>query len=180
MLAFDTVALAQSFFGVLALAALAGAIVLGVASLARNRSELAESIVAPFAQAALPLAWIVAAVSMFGSLYFSERAHYVPCTLCWYQRIAMYPLAIILGIATLRRDHGIRVYAVPLAAVGAVISLYHYLYEWFPELDTGACSVSLPCTFVWFRAFGFVSLPFMALSGFSFIIVSLLLRPQES
>ena len=85
----------------------------------------------------------------------------------------------MLGIAMFRRDRSIRLYAVPLAMVGAAISIYHYLFEWFPNLDTGACSLELPCSFVWFRAFGFISLPFMALSGFCFIIVTLLLRPQE-
>lgn len=169
----------ENLFAVLALAAMAGAVVLLVASLLRSRSALAASIVEPFAEAALPLAWLVAAVSMAGSLYFSEVAEFTPCTLCWYQRIAMYPLAIILGIATFRRDRAVKVYAVPLAAIGAAISLYHYLFEWFPDLDAGACSVTIPCDFVWFRAFGFVSIPFMALSGFCFIIVSLLLRPQE-
>ena len=169
----------QNLFAVLALAAMTGAVVLLVASLLRSRSALAASIVQPFAQAALPLAWLVAATSMAGSLYFSEVANYTPCTLCWYQRIAMYPLALILGIATFRRDRAIKLYAVPLAAIGAGIALYHYLFEWFPNLDAGACSATIPCEFVWFRAFEFVSIPFMALSGFCFIIVSLLLRPQE-
>jgi disulfide bond formation protein DsbB len=169
----------QNLFGVLALAAMAGAIVLLVAALLRKRSTLAASIVEPFAQAALPLAWLVALVATAGSLYFSEVAGYLPCNLCWYQRIAMYPLSLLLGIAVLRKDRAIKFYAVPLAAAGACISLYHFLYEHFPELDTGACSTTLPCTFVWFKVFGFVTLPFMALSGFCFIIVSLLLRPQE-
>lgn len=169
----------ENLFAVLALAAMAGAVVLLVASLLRSRSALAAAVVQSFAEVALPLAWLVAAVATAGSLYFSEVAEFTPCTLCWYQRIAMYPLAIILGIATFRRDRAVKVYAVPLAAIGAAISLYHYLFEWFPDLDAGACSVTIPCDFVWFRAFGFVSIPFMALSGFCFIIVSLLLRPQE-
>ena len=174
-----SVAAFQNLFAVLALAALAGAVVLAVASLLRRRSALAASIVEPFAHAALPLAWIVALVSTLGSLYFSEVADFLPCTLCWYQRICMYPLALILGIAAFRRDRNVRFYAVPLAVIGFAIALYHYLLEWIPDLDAGACSVTIPCDFVWFRAFGFVSIPFMALSGFAFIIVSLLLRPQE-
>jgi disulfide bond formation protein DsbB len=119
-------------------------------------------------------AWAVATLAMVGSLYFSEVAHFPPCTLCWYQRIAMYPLVLILGIAVARRDIGIRLYAIPLAAVGAVISSYHYLLEWFPEIDTGACVVGIPCTTVWFREFGFVSLPFLALIAFLLVIVLLL------
>jgi len=95
---------------------------------------------------ALAGAWMVALLAMTGSLYFSEVAHYTPCLLCWYQRIAMYPLVLVLGIAAWRRDLGIRLYAIPLAAVGSVISAYHYLLEWFPALDTGACVVGVPCT----------------------------------
>jgi disulfide bond formation protein DsbB len=117
---------------------------------------------------------------MAGSLYFSEVAHFVPCTLCWYQRIAMYPLAVILTIAAIRHDRSIRAYVVPLAGIGAVISLYHYVIEWFPEAETGVCSTTIPCSVQWFDpVFGFVSLPFMALCGFVLIIALVRLRPQE-
>jgi disulfide bond formation protein DsbB len=123
-------------------------------------------------------AWSVATLAMAGSLYYSEIAHFPPCTLCWYQRIAMYPLVLILGIAAIRRDTAIRLYAIPLALVGAAISSYHYLLEWFPELDTGACVVGVPCTTVWFREFGFVSLPFLALVAF-LLVITLLLIPMR-
>lgn len=172
--------LLQTLFAALALAALLGAVVLAVAGLLRNRSTVAASIVEPFAQAALPLAWLVALVSTLGSLYFSEVADYLPCTLCWYQRIAMYPLAVILGIATFRKDRGVKVYAVPVAAIGAGISLYHWLLERFPDIEVGACSAIVPCSAPWFTVYGSVTLAFMALSGFLFIIVSLLLTPQEA
>ena len=126
----------------------------------------------------LTLAWSAATLAMAGSLYFSEIANFPPCTLCWYQRIAMYPLVLILGIAAIRRDIGIRVYAIPLAAIGAAISLYHYVLEWFPEIDTGACVVGTPCTVVWFREFGFISIPFLALVAF-LLIITFLLIPQR-
>ncbi len=82
---------------------------------------------------------------------------------------------LILGIAAWRRDLGVRVYAIPLAAVGAAISAYHYLLEWFPALDTGACTIGIPCTQVWFRQFGFVSLPLLALIAFLLVIAFLLM-----
>ena len=126
------------------------------------------------------LAWLVAAVAMAGSLYFSETANFAPCKLCWYQRIAMYPLALLLLIAAVRRDQGIRRYAVPLAVVGAVISAYHYLIEWRPSLGAGTCEISAPCTVPWFREFGFVSLSFMALCGFAAIIALLTLGPPAA
>jgi disulfide bond formation protein DsbB len=169
---------AQMFFALLALTAAAGSIGLLAARLLAPRSDTAQAVLDTFAGAALPLATLVAATCTAGSLYFSEVADFVPCTLCWYQRIAMYPLVVILGIAALRHDRDVWHYVVPLAGIGAVISTYHYIVEWFPEADAGACSTTIPCTFVWFREFGFVSLPFMALCGFV-LIVSLVTLPQE-
>ena len=110
-----------------------------------------------------------------GSLYFSEVAHFDPCRLCWYQRIAMYPLAVILGIAAVRRDTGIRVYGMALAAIGAVIASYHVALEWIPALDTGACGLGPSCSVVWFRTFGFISLPTLALIAFLSILALLAL-----
>jgi disulfide bond formation protein DsbB len=126
------------------------------------------------------MAWVVAMLATVGSLYFSEIAHYDPCRLCWYQRIAMYPLVVILGIAAFRRDDGIRIYGRALAAIGAVIATYHLALEWIPSLDTGACGLGTPCTLVWFRALGFVSLPFLALSAFLLIFTLLSVRAPEA
>lgn len=125
------------------------------------------------AGSALTSAWAVALIATIGSLYFSEIVRFEPCRLCWYQRIAMYPLAVILLVAAARRDPGVRWYAAPLAGIGAVISTYHYVLEWFPQLESGACGVGPPCTLVWFREFGFVSLPYLALSAFLLILALL-------
>jgi disulfide bond formation protein DsbB len=165
---------AEVFFSLLTVLADVAIVVLLVARLLGVR-ELLE----PVADLALPLAFVVAATCMGGSLYFSEVANFVPCTLCWYQRIAMYPLAIILLVATIRRDRGIRIYVVVLALIGAVISLYHYIVEWVPEAETGVCKTTVPCTLVWFRRFGFVTLPFMALTGFLLVVSLVTLRPAE-
>jgi disulfide bond formation protein DsbB len=170
---------AEVFFSLLAIVAAAGAIILGAANLLASRSELAATIVATFSGPALPIAAVVAATCMGGSLYFSESAHFIPCTLCWYQRIAMYPLVVILAIAAFRRDRDIWHYVVPLAGLGAIISTYHYIVEWYPEADSGVCSSSIPCSTVWFRQFGFVTLPLMALCGFALIVSLVTLPPQE-
>ena len=171
---------AQVLFAVLALLANVGVVAVLVALLVRRRSRRARRFLVSVRPLALFLAWLVAGVAMIGSLYFSEVAHYEPCKLCWYQRIAMYPLAIILAIAVAKRDYGVRRYVVPIALIGAVISSYHYLIEWYPNLEgNGTCSLAVPCTFVWFRRFGFVSLPYMALSGFLFIALFASLRPKE-
>ena len=118
-------------------------------------------------------------LATMGSLYFSEVAHFDPCKLCWYQRIAMYPLVVLLGIAAVRRDAGIGIYAKALAGIGALISTYHLALEWIPSLDTGACGTGPSCTVIWFREFGFISLPLLALTAFLLIITLLSVHGPE-
>jgi disulfide bond formation protein DsbB len=166
----------ERFFALLTLLAGALAILIFVARVLHIGDDLLE-LVKP---AALWLAWLIAAVAMAGSLYFSEDANFVPCKLCWFQRVAMYPLALLLLIAAIRRDVGIRMYAVPLAVVGAAISTYHYVIEWRPSLSSGTCDLTAPCTVPWFRQFGFISLPLMALCGFAAIIALLTLSRSRA
>lgn len=118
-------------------------------------------------------AFTVALVATLGSLYLSEVAHFEPCRLCWYQRIAMYPLALILGIAATRRDQGIRVYAASMASIGAAISVYHYLIQRMPSLDSGSCSSGVPCTAAYVERFGFMTIPYMAASAFLLVLAML-------
>lgn len=146
-------------------------VVLGLG--ARLSAALAEGRDAAWdraAEVALPLAAIVAWTSMLGSLYYSEVAGFIPCELCWYQRIAMYPLAIVLSVAALAKDRGVRRYSLPLAAIGAVIAIYHYQLERFPEQTAlTSCAVEAPCTVVWVWEFSYISIPMMALSGFALV-----------
>jgi Disulfide bond formation protein DsbB len=167
----------QLFAALLTLLAMAATATLLVARLMRSHAG-AQALVSSVAAVRNPLAASVAATAMLGSLYFSEVANYVPCNLCWYQRIAMYPLAVLLVVATLRRED-IRHYVVPLAAIGMLVSSYHWLYERVPSLDAGICSVAVPCNLVWFEEFGFITLAFMALVGFA-TIVTLITLPQET
>lgn len=116
--------------------------------------------------AALPLAFAVAATCMLGSLYMSEVRHFPPCDLCWYQRIAMYPLAVILLVAVIRKDRAVWRYVLPVALIGAAISTYHYLHERFPESVSTACSMEASCATLWIWHFHFLSIPAMAWVGF--------------
>jgi disulfide bond formation protein DsbB len=162
----------EIFTSMLALIALAGAVLLLVARVLSSRFPLAREAGSAVAGASPWLSFLVAAGAMAGSLYFSEVANFVPCQLCWYQRIAMYPLSVVLLVAAIRRDSAARFYVVPIAAVGAIVSSYHYLLEWKPSLEGGSCSAVGPaCADIWFREFGFVTLAFMALAGFISIIV---------
>ncbi len=168
---------AQVFFATLALVANLATIGLLVARFTDRRSALARSLLELVGPYALWLAWLVALTCTLGSLYFSEVANYTPCTYCWYQRIAMYPLAVILGIAAFRHDGNIRRYVLPVSAIGGVIALYHFLLERYPDVleIQEACSALTPCAVPWFTEYGFITLAYMALSGFALIIVLLTL-----
>lgn len=165
------------FFALLALAANAATIavvVLGVAGrTGPGGEELRNRVFASFRGLELWLAFAVATTATIGSLYLSEIADLIPCTFCWYQRIAMYPLVPILGIAAWRKDHGVRIYATALAGIGAVIAAYHRLIQEFPDLGGTSCSTGVPCTAAYFTLFGFVTIPYMALSGFLLILALL-------
>jgi disulfide bond formation protein DsbB len=120
----------------------------------------------------------ITTVSTLGSLYFSEVADFVPCTLCWYQRIAMYPLAILTATAAVRKED-LSAYVRVIASIGVVISGYHWLLERFPNIDAGVCSTAVPCELVWFEKFGFITLPFMAFTAFSAVLAVTTLPRQE-
>ncbi|MEX2586365.1 MAG: disulfide oxidoreductase [Actinomycetota bacterium] len=167
----------SSFFALLALAACAVAAVLLVSravSLAPAGRWWWERVGRSVGPQALPLAWLVAAVSTAGSLYYSEAAGLVPCELCWYQRIAMYPLVVVLGIAALRRDFSIRFYVLPLSLIGLSISSYHYWLQLNPGQGADFCTAGVPCSAMLVSEFGFISIPFMAGCGFAAITALLL------
>jgi disulfide bond formation protein DsbB len=126
---------------------------------------------------ALPLASAIALVATAGSLYLSEVAGYLPCTLCWYQRIAMYPLVVVVGVAAWRRDRGVWLTALPLAGIGAAIAVWHVAIERNPGWG-GVCDPTAPCSLRWVEEFGFLTIPTMALIGFVAIgLLTLAARP---
>lgn len=120
------------------------------------------------------LAALVAIVATLGSLYLSEIVHLIPCRFCWFQRIAMYPLAVILPIAAYRKDGMARLYAAILATIGLGIAAYHRLIQAFPDLDSGSCSTTGPaCSAALIMKFEFVTIPYMAFSAFALILTLL-------
>lgn len=165
------------FFALLAIAATAatiGIVGIGLAGTTRVGAPLRHTVFSAFQGLELWLAFAVAATATLASLYLSEVAHLIPCALCWYQRIAMYPLAVILLIAAIRADHRIRIYAATLATIGAGISLYHRFIQAFPDLEGGtSCDPNAPCTAAYVEIFEFITIPTMALSGFLFILALL-------
>jgi disulfide bond formation protein DsbB len=115
-------------------------------------------------------AWIVALVTTAGSLWYSEHFHFLPCELCWYQRIVMYPLVVVLGVGWFRRDKAVWMTALPFVVVGVPLSLYHWLVERVPSFAEGtACSIDAPCSAPYFEKLGFVTLAWMCMSSFLLI-----------
>ena len=164
------------FFGLLTIAAWAGTVGIWTLAIAHRRAP-DSSLAVMFedvGQVALWLGALVAVVTTCGSLYFSEVAHFVPCKLCWYQRIAMYPLSATLLVAAVRRDARVWWYVVPQAVVGAGFSIYHTQLQAFPSQHSSFCTVTEPCTVRYVWEFGFVSLPLMALSAFALVITLVL------
>jgi disulfide bond formation protein DsbB len=167
----------QVFFSILTIVAIVGSLALVWLRISLRWSERARPILADVHRNSLWLGFLVALVATLGSLYFSEIAEFAPCKLCWYQRIAMYPLAVLLLVAAIRKEYLIRWYVLPISLIGLGISAYHYLIEWRPDLDSGTCDLFGPsCTDVWFKEFGFITLAFMAAVGF-LSILALLFAP---
>ena len=120
------------------------------------------------------LAWGVAAIATAGSLFYSEHAHFIPCRLCWFQRIGMYPLAAILLVAAIRRDRrGAALYGLPPAIFGAIVSIYHIYIENHPEAESASCKIGVPCSLKWIDKLGYITIPTLALTAFALIIVLL-------
>lgn len=133
------------------------------------------------AQEYLPyLAWIISLVATVGSLFFSEVMNLPPCVLCWYQRIAMYPLVLIIGVGIISRDSRMKSYALPLALTGLAISVYHNLlyYGLIPESIT-PCTQGISCTSRQIELLGFITIPLMALTAFVGVSLCLLIYKTE-
>lgn len=123
----------------------------------------------------LPVAWLVALVATVGSLYLSEGAHFTPCRLCWYQRIAMYPLVVVLGLGWLRRDTGARLTGAVLAGLGLAVNLWHLAVELWPSIEGSGCDPNNPCSLRWVEVWGFWTIPRMATVAFALVLLSLAL-----
>ena len=121
--------------------------------------------------------FLVASIATGGSLFFSEIAGFIPCELCWYQRICMYPLSIITLLAALANDRRVARYLLPLPLVGAGVSVYHLLVENGVVEQARACLISAPggCATKWINEFGYVTIPVLALTGFALCFAFLLL-----
>ena len=126
------------------------------------------------------VAWsfLVAATATFGSLYFSEKLGFAPCKFCWLQRIFMYPLAVIFLTALIKKTKDVEVYTLPLAVIGALLASYHYYIQVNPNALAPCTSVgfSVSCSERFFTNFGYITIPFMALTAFVTIILLMFIK----
>lgn len=125
--------------------------------------------------------WAVALIATLGSLYFSEIKGYIPCTMCWYQRIFMYPIVLIGLIALIQKNITIAWTTASFSFIGGCISLYHYSIQKLTFLQDSAPECGgVSCTGQYINYFGFITIPFLAFVAFAFIfIASLVLLKQK-
>lgn len=128
----------------------------------------------------LQLAWAVALVATLGSLIYSEAVGFVPCRYCWFQRIGIYPLVIILGIAVVTRDRNVRKYVLGLNIPTALLSVYHVLLQRIPSLEgASSCDPANPCSMIYVNQLGIITIPVMALTtSVTIAVLMLLTRPE--
>jgi disulfide bond formation protein DsbB len=125
-------------------------------------------------------AWLVASVATLGSLFFSEVMMFPPCVFCWYQRICMYPLVVILSAGLFPVSKSVIKFSVPLALIGWVIAVYHNLlyYKILPE-SAAPCVRGISCTTVYIEWLGFITIPLLSFLAFSAILILLFLTNKE-
>ena len=125
--------------------------------------------------------WVVSLTATMGSLFFSEIRGYEPCELCWIQRIFMYPLVLILGIAYVQKNARIAVTTAIFSVIGGAISLYHYGLKKVSFLSENAPACGrVSCTGEYINIFGFITIPFLALTAFILIAISSFMILKDS
>lgn len=122
------------------------------------------------------LAWVQALMGTVGSLFASEVLGWVPCVLCWYQRILLYPLTVILAVGILKRDKNLPLYVYPFTILGMAVALYQYLLQLnvIPE-QLAPCGIGVSCTVRYVELFNFITLPLLSFLAFAFITVCMLI-----
>lgn len=122
------------------------------------------------------ICWIISSIATGGSLFFSEVIGFPPCTLCWYQRIAMYPLVLIFLMGIIKLDQAILRYSIPLVITGWLTAIYHNLlhYKIIPE-SASPCREGVSCSDVWIKWFGFITIPVLSFFAFSLLLILLII-----
>ena len=127
------------------------------------------------------IAWVIATISTLGALFLGEVMGYTPCLLCWYQRIAMFPLVLVLPAGLFPFDPRVVRYALPLALAGLGLAAFHLalVAGWIPE-RIRPCEQGVPCSDLQVVWFGFINIPLLSLAAFAAIVALLLLSSRNS
>ena len=129
----------------------------------------------------LYIAWMTAVASMAGSLYFGEILGFTPCVLCWYQRIAMYPLVLIIGVGIIKKDRNFLNYALPLSVIGGAIAFYqNLLYYSVIQERLIPCTFGISCVTRYINLLGFIDIPLLSLFSFIIITTALLIHKKSN
>lgn len=127
------------------------------------------------------LCWLLASISTLGSLFFSYVMEFAPCVLCWYQRICLFPLVLILPAGLFPFDKKVVTFALPLAIAGLLIAAYHnLLYAGIIPPSIAPCTRGVSCTEKYMDLFGFLSIPMLALLSFAAITTLLIILKRKS
>lgn len=145
-----------------------------------KKSGWGKSLYNFFGANAIFFSFLIAIASVAASLFYSGVAGFEPCLLCWWQRIFLYPQAIILFIAFVQRDERVRTYCLTLSGIGALISTYHSYLQFGGEALAPCSATGVACEHVYFMEYGYVTIPTMALTAFILIILFLLFRKKNS
>ena len=138
-----------------------------------GKNKLIRKVLQKLSKNVLMFSLIFALVATLGSLYLSEVRKFTPCILCWYQRILMYPQAVILAVALYKKTSDVFKYTLVLSSLGALLAGYHYMLQVNPSplAPCSAVGFSVSCTEKFFTYFGYITIPWMSLSAFVFILV---------
>jgi disulfide bond formation protein DsbB len=143
-----------------------------VKSLFKKKINLGEKIISFFKKNSNLFLFIFSLTATLGSLFFSTIAKYIPCELCWFSRIFMYPIAIITLAALLKKDKRVYIYTIPLSIIGFFISCYHYYISTFNTQIITTCSATGPsCLINYFKEFSYITFPMMAATAFVAIFI---------
>lgn len=124
--------------------------------------------------------WVIVAASTAGSLFFSHVMEFAPCVLCWYQRIFLFPLVLILPAGLFPLDRKVVKYSLPLAAAGLLTAVYHnLLYAGLIPKNIRPCAKGVSCTEEYISLFGFLSIPMMSMLAFAAITALLILLKRR-
>jgi disulfide bond formation protein DsbB len=127
------------------------------------------------------LSFLISLIATLGSFFFSEVMNFIPCSLCWFQRIFMYPLVFLFLINLLFPYDKIFKYAFPLVFVGWIISIYHNLlmFKIIPE-NLSPCVQGVPCSVDYINWFGFVTIPLLSFFAYTIILILLIILKREN